>query len=63
MIENNEIDCPSCGGFWYEDLDEDGKPYTCFRCCNGTMKLFAEDLENDGQPDEAQEWHDYDPDC
>ncbi len=19
--------------------------------------------ENDGQPDEAQEWHDYDPDC
>jgi hypothetical protein len=21
------------------------------------------DLEYDGQPDEAQEWHDYDPDC
>jgi len=19
--------------------------------------------ENDGQPDEAQEWHDFDPDC
>ena len=21
------------------------------------------DLEYDGQPDESQEWHDYDPDC
>jgi len=21
------------------------------------------DDENDGQPDEAQEWHDFDPDC
>lgn len=21
------------------------------------------DLERDGQPDEAQEWHDFDPDC
>ena len=21
------------------------------------------DDEDDGQPDEAQEWHDYDPDC
>jgi len=20
-------------------------------------------FENDGQPDEAQEWHDFDPDC
>jgi len=22
-----------------------------------------EDSESDGQPDEAQEWHDFDPDC
>jgi hypothetical protein len=22
-----------------------------------------EEEEHDGQPDEAQEWHDYDPDC
>ena len=21
------------------------------------------ELEDDGQPDEAQEWHDFDPDC
>ena len=24
---------------------------------------LSEDFENDGQPDEAQEWHDFDPDC
>ena len=27
------------------------------------LGLFEVDLEYDGQPDEAQEWHDYDPDC
>ncbi len=27
-----------------------------------TADQLAED-ENDGQPDEAQEWHDFDPDC
>ena len=25
--------------------------------------LNAESEDFDGQPDEAQEWHDYDPDC
>ena len=24
---------------------------------------YAYDAEYDGQPDEAQEWHDFDPDC
>ena len=24
---------------------------------------FANGWEDDGQPDEAQEWHDFDPDC
>tara|TARA_R110002110_G_scaffold346275_1_gene556433 strand:+ start:600 stop:803 length:204 start_codon:yes stop_codon:yes gene_type:complete len=23
----------------------------------------SDDYEDDGQPDEAQEWYDYDPDC
>ena len=27
------------------------------------MELVDEDLEDEGQPDEAQEWYDYDPDC
>ena len=29
---------------------------------NYLFDLIKED-EADGQPDEAQEWHDYDPDC
>ena len=24
---------------------------------------YFDDTENDGQPDEAQEWHDFDPEC
>ena len=27
------------------------------------LELFSEDEEWDGQPDEAQEWYDFDPDC
>ena len=32
--------------------------------CSEILRVFkmSED-ENDGQPDEAQEWHDFDPDC
>jgi len=31
----------------------------------GLVEDIVYDLayESDGQPDEAQEWHDYDPDC
>ena len=27
------------------------------------QRYFANDAEDDGQPDEMQEWHDFDPDC
>ena len=27
------------------------------------VEQTSEDDEYDGQPDEAQEWHDFDPDC
>lgn len=38
--------CPSCHGFWYEDIEEEtGRPYTCYTCCNGTIKNFED--END----------------
>lgn len=26
------VQCPSCGG--WPELDETGRPYTCFRCCD-----------------------------
>ena len=32
--------------------------------CSEILRVFKlSDDENDGQPDEAQEWHDFDPDC
>jgi hypothetical protein len=37
---------------------------TCEDFMNLSEELQAElDYEGDGQPDEAQEWHDFDPDC
>jgi endogenous inhibitor of DNA gyrase (YacG/DUF329 family) len=44
--ERVEVDCPRCGGAWYMDLDEQGLPYTCFHCCNGTLKCYADEEEN-----------------
>ena len=38
-------------------LDEDGH----FVCQDCRPDLYYG--EDDGQPDELQEWHDYDPDC
>lgn len=37
-----------------------------FNTCEDFMTLSEEledEAEHDGQPDEAQEWHDFDPDC
>jgi len=32
--------------------------------CSEILRVFKQsEDENDGQPDEAQEWHDFDPDC
>ena len=40
-----------------------GEAYdTVVRECVYT-EIFEDREDNDGQPDEAQEWHDYDPDC
>ena len=39
-------------GQWDEDFN-----YICESC------VQEKEEEDDGQPDEAQEWHDYDPDC
>lgn len=45
MIQDlKEVDCPRCGGGWYMDLDESGTPYTCYHCCNGTLKCYDDDL-------------------
>ena len=41
-------------GYW---LDEYPFHYKCDSCVDNEM----EEEEDDGQPDEAQEWYDYDP--
>jgi len=54
--------CHQCGNY----IDDDWCPCTegpdgelwCPRC----YEEYEEDM-NDGQPSEAQEWFDYDPDC
>jgi hypothetical protein len=43
MNERIEVDCPRCGGHWYNDLDETGTPYTCYHCCNGTLKCYEDE--------------------
>ena len=42
---------------------EDGSQYVLITDCPGSS--WDEDYEDeyDGQPDEAQEWYDFDPDC
>jgi len=59
--EPGEDVCSACNGTgWYEEsyvnTDLDIVDTTMVQCteCMG---------EWDGQPDEAQEWHDFDPDC
>jgi len=51
------IDPDLLKGFLSED-DEDNEYYTVTGCDPEEYEY-----EDDGQPDEAQEWHDFDPDC
>ena len=47
---------------YYDELDRDwDEPYEP-DCVTGCDPTEYED-EWDGQPDEAQEWYDFDPDC
>ena len=41
----------------------DGGPYVLITDCPGYAADAYNEDEYDGQPDEAQEWHDFDPDC
>ena len=53
--DNTYFRCRDCGWDWYtdeivEDYDND-------------EEAVSGDSWDDGQPDEAQEWRDFDPDC
>ena len=45
------------------DFQMDTMGYSVIIYWEGLAPLPLEDEEHDGQPDEAQEWHDFDPDC
>ncbi len=62
--------CSHCAGTGL-DINGAGEPADCRHCDNGWVRKrdargrFAKEEwpPDDGQPDEQQEWHDYDPDC
>lgn len=47
--------CPACGGYWYENIEEDtGNPYTCYTCRNGTITNFETEEEDYGTRTKAE---------
>ena len=58
-------------GFLYDMSREEKRAFQeLFNACEDFLTLSEElqeeverDEDYDGQPDEAQEWHDFDPDC
>ena len=66
--------CHLCGSFAVGGFDTDYCVPTCEDCAdqldraivcrNGDVEADIDEwYEDDGQPDEAQEWYDFDPDC
>ena len=55
--------CPSCGELLSREteFDPDGECPTCG--FPDDIEMMAQFHCDDGQPDEMQEWRDYDPDC
>jgi hypothetical protein len=58
------------GTMFLNDMSRDERRHfeAMFDMCEAFMTLteeleYEERQERDGQPDEAQEWHDFDPDC
>ncbi len=75
-LVDNDFDCieNTANGpeFLYSILRHGFQGYDTFtddelvmECLNRDMpdSMYFDDTEHDGQPDEAQEWHDFDPEC
>ena len=77
MSMNMEYQSRVCSDFVELFTREDGSQYVLITDCPGSRwdedysdsyhdeleRDHDEPYEPDGQPDEAQEWHDFDPDC
>lgn len=46
-----------------DNLDTDALTELLNRVPTEVLEAFLPESGNDGQPDEAQEWHDFDPEC
>lgn len=61
--------CPHCGGSGLTLNTYTGEPDDCRKCDNGWVRArdkrgrFVREPQDYGQPDEAHEWRDFDPDC
>jgi hypothetical protein len=62
IIYDEIVPCESCGWNFHIDSIEgiSGHGELCWRCA---QDVEDEEEEEDGQPDEAQEWQDFNPDC
>ena len=67
LLEENDEKSSFCHGVYANFEDAKRAKYTMIRdeYHIPENEVADKDLddENDGQPDEAQEWHDFDPDC
>jgi hypothetical protein len=46
------VECPKCGGYGYDGVDECGCPYTCYRCCETgfvTLASYEQELREEEQ--------------
>lgn len=57
--DHDHDDIDPTGGCGWDSIDAGGGQV--FDWKEGWVN--AAECEHDGQPDEAQEWHDFDPDC
>jgi hypothetical protein len=61
MMDEGTLDARSVAEMCLAYMSEDEVKDMCRS--NDILPKDEEDEEYDGQPDEAQEWHDFDPDC
>jgi hypothetical protein len=59
MGMNQEYQCAVSADMVVVEEGMDGRRYVCITDCPD----YDQDDDYDGQPDEQQEWHDFDPDC
>lgn len=58
-MTEDSVYCVVCGEPATTEPNVEGHSF----CGEDCQDAYYEESEYDGQPDEMQEWHDFDPDC